>query len=219
VETVFSPQEEGAPYLLQELAVNAPAPYLSDRVDQSFTALRRRVEALAGWDFLGQLENLYTPMELQPLPGQSPFTWNKAGRAFDYDSDHPLAADPLVEITREDLGYEIFWHTYLRAAQQDGTQGEPLRDLPWDFRARFGSEPRYYDQGGKWKESIPSGYYVDFTTVAADYGWLPSPAGDNWRTYFPVTNYWHYEKRQGLGWEQAMLELYTPNEILAAFNQ
>lgn len=218
VETVFPPQEEGAPYFLQELAVNAPAPYLSDRVDQSFTALRRLVEEQAGWDFLGELDNLYEPLQSQPLPGQSPYSWNKAGRAFDYHADHTLADEPLMEIMRQDRESEIYWRTYLRASEQDGTQGEPLRDLPWDFRARFGAEPRYYDQGGKWKDVVPSGYYVDFTTLAADFGWQPVPAGDNWRTYFPVTNYWHYEKRQGLDWEQAMLELYTPEEILAAFN-
>lgn len=218
VETVFPPQEEGAPYFLQELPVNAPAPYLSDRVDQSFTALRRLAEQQTGWDFLGELDNLYDPLQAQPLPGQSLYTWNKAGRAFDYHADHALAGEPLVEIVRQDRESEIYWRTYLRAVNQDGTQGEPLRDLPWDFRARFGAEPRYYDQGGKWKDVIPSGYYVDFTTLAADFGWQPIPAGDNWRTYFPVTNYWHYEKRQGLNWERAMLELYTPEEILAAFN-
>lgn len=218
VETVFPPQEEGAPYFLQELSVNAPAPYLSDRVDQSFAALRRLAEQQAGWDFLGELDNLYEPLQTQPLPGQSPYSWNKAGRAFDYHSDHALAGDPLVEVVRQDRESEIYWRTYLRAATQDGTLGEPLREIPWDFRARFGAEPRYYDQGGKWKDVIPSGYYVDFTMLATDFGWQPTPAGDNWRTYFPVTNYWHYEKRQGLSWEQAMLELYTPEEILAAFN-
>lgn len=219
VETVFPPQEEGAPYFLQEVAVNAPSPYLSDRVDQSFVALRRLVQQTAGWDFLGQLDNLYEPLEALPLPGQSAFTWNKAGRAFDYQSEQALATDPLVEIIRQDKGYEIFWHTYLRAEKQDGTQGEPLRDIPWDFRARFGAEPRYYDQGGKWKETVPSGYYVDFTTLAADFDWLPVAAGNNWRTFFPVTNYWHYEKRQDLNWEQAMLELYMPEQILEAFSR
>lgn len=219
VETVFPPQEEGAPYFLQELAVNAPSPYLSDRVDQSFNALRRLVEQRAGWDFLGQLDNLYEPMQAQPLPGQSALSWNKAGRAFDYESDHALASEPLVEVVRHDRGYEIFWQTFLRADIQDGTQGEPLRTLPWDFRARFGAEPHYYDQGGKWKDAIPSGYYVDFTTLAGDFAWLPVAASDNWRTYFPGTNYWHYEKRQGLSWEQAMLELYLPEQILAAFNR
>lgn len=219
VETVYAPQSEGAPYFLQELAINAPAPYLNDRVDQSFLTLRRQVSEMVGWDFLGEVDNLFEPLDARPLPGQSARTWNKAGRAFDYVSDYALSVNPQVEIVREDQGYEMYWRTYLRAGQQDGTQGEPLRSLPWDFRARYGAEPQYYDQGGKPKDTIPPGYFVDFTTLAADYGWLRVASGDNWRTYFPGINFWHYEKRQELNWEQAMLEIYTPDQILEAFNQ
>jgi TolB protein len=219
VETVFPPREEGAPYLLQEVSINAPAPYLNDRVDQSFLTLRRQVQEEAGWDFLGEVDNLFEPLEAGPSPGQSARTWNKAGRAFDYISDHALASEPQVEVVREDRGYQLYWRTYLRASVQDGSQGEPLRDLPWDFRARYGAEPRFYDQGGKWKEAIPAGYFVDFTTLAADYGWRPVPSGDNWRTYFPGVRFWHYEKRQDLNWEQAMLEIYTPDQILEQFGQ
>lgn len=219
VETVYAPQPEGAPYFLQELAVNAPAPYLNDRVDQSFVTLRKRVIEKAGWDFLGEVDNLFEPLEARPLPGQNARSWNKAGRAFDYVSDYALTADPQVEVVREDRGYEIYWRTYLRTEAQDGAQGEPLRSVPWDFRARYGAEPHYYDQGGKWKDSIPPGYYVDFTKLAEDYGWLRVASGDNWRTYFPGIYFWHYEKRQDLNWEQAMLEIYTPEQILEAFSR
>jgi hypothetical protein len=212
-------QEESAPYLLIQLAVNAPSPYLSDRVDQSFSALRQQTIADAGWDFLGALDNLYEMLDARPLPGQTDRTWNKAGRAFDYQSTYALAINPEVEVVREDSDYQMYWRTFLRTAAQDGSQGEPLRDLPWDFRARYGAEPRYYDRGGKLKDTIPSGYYVDFTTLAADFGWTRVTASDNWRTYFPGALYWHYENRQDLTWEQAMLELYTPEEILANFNR
>ncbi len=217
VETVFPPQEEGAPYLLQTVSVNAPAPYLNDRVDQSFVALRQQMVHVAGWDFLGEVANMYEPLHARPLPGLSERSWNKAGRAFDYNSDYAILDTPLVEVVREDRGNEIYWRTYLRAAVQDGSMGEPLRELPWDFQARFGPEPLYYDQGGKYKDAIPEGYYIDFTELAADYGWQRTPASDNWRTYFPGILFWHYEKRQGLSWEQAMLELFTVEELREAF--
>ena len=217
VENVAQPQPEGPPYLLRELPVNAPAPYLNDRVDQSFRALRQRVIEEAGWDFLGQVDQMYERMDAQPPPGQSDRNWNKAGRAFDYYAAYALALDPRIEVVREDRGSATYWRTYLRAETQDGTQGEPLRALPWDFRARYGAEPQYYDQGGKWKEEIPSGYYVDFTALAADYGWTRVPTADNWRTFFPGILFWRYENRQGLNWEQAMLEIYTAEEILAVF--
>lgn len=217
VEDVADPQTEGAPYLLRELPVNAPAPYLSDRVDQSFLALRQRVIEETGWDFLGQVDQMYDRIDARPPPGQSARNWNKAGRAFDYFANYALALDPRVEVVREDRESATYWRTYLRAESQDGSQGEPLRDLPWDFRARYGAEPQYYDQGGKWKDEIPGGYYVDFTMLAADYGWTRVPTADNWRTFFPGILFWRYENRQGLNWEQAMLEIYTAEEVLSVF--
>jgi TolB protein len=106
---------------------------------------------------------------------------------------------------------------FLKTAQQDGSQGEPLRELPWDFAARYESDPLYYDQGGKLKNAIPAGYYVDFTALAADYGWSRVPALDNWRTFFQGIRYWHFENRQGLTWEEAIRELYSSNELARAF--
>jgi TolB protein len=211
------PEEEiepdAPPRQLFPVAVSAPAPFLSDRVDQSFEALRERVIAEVGWDFLAQVDNMFEPLSARPLPGQSARTWNKAGRAFDFYFRYALSDDPQMEVVREDRGNETYWRVYLKTAVQDGSQGEPLRAIPWDFRARFGFEPRYYDQGGTLKASIPAGYYVDFTALAADYGWQRVPATDNWRTYFPAIRFWHYQNRQGLTWEAAMLELYRPSEI------
>lgn len=97
--------------------------------------------------------------------------------------------------------------------------GEPLRDRPWDFRARFGDDPQYYDQGGTLKEEIPAGYYIDFTTMAADYGWHRVAAGDNWRTYFPAVRFWQYEKRDNLSWDEAMREIYAADEVEARFER
>ncbi|HEX6385700.1 MAG TPA: DPP IV N-terminal domain-containing protein, partial [Anaerolineae bacterium] len=219
VEAIATPEADGPPVLLWELQVNAPSPYLSDRVDQSFAALRERVIEEAGWDFLGQLDNMFESIDSKPLPGQSNRTWNKAGRAFDLQARAVLTFEPQVEIVRQDIGAETYWRVYVRTAAQDGTQGEPLRDLPWNFRARFEDEPQYYEEGGTWKEAIPSGYYVDFTALAADYGWTWVPAAKNWRTFFPGIRFWHYENHQGLTWEEAMRELYTEDEMARAFGR
>ncbi len=198
---------------LVELPVIAPAPFLSDDVDQSFMALRERVQQEAGWDVLGQLDDMFEPLEIRPLPGLNGPNWHKAGRAFDLAAHEALALDPRVEVVRVDVGQETYWRVYVKTAVQDGSQGEPLRLLPWDFRARFGDDPSYYDDGGKLKETIPAGYYVDFTALAADYGWQWVPAEPNWRLYFPAIRFWHYENRSGLSWEEAMLQLYTPDEL------
>lgn len=219
VETMGVGADVGATALLLQLPVNAPAPYLSDGVDQSFLQLRERVTLAVGWDFLGELDHVYEPIDTRPLPGQSDETWNKAGRAFDFYARHVLSFDPPIEVVRENGGSALYWRTFVRATAQDGSQGEPLRDLPWDFRARFGAEPQFYDQGGKWREGIPAGYYLDFTELAGDYGWQRVAADDNWRTFFPGIRFWHYENRQGLTWEAAMLEIYTADEFGAVFGR
>ncbi len=202
-----------APVQLFQVPINAPSPYLSDKVDQSFLALRQRVVQETGWDYLGQLDNMFTALDSQPLPGQPAESWNKAGRAIDVRYQDALAFDPQVEIMREDVGAETYWRIYLRATAQDGSMGEPLRAIPWDFRARYGNEPRYYNEGGKLKDAIPAGYYVDFTALAADYGWQRVPASDNWRTFFPGIRFWHYENRGDLTWAAAMREIYRADEL------
>jgi TolB protein len=217
-EVVSPTQKSGPPVLLFEMPVSAPSPYLSDRVDQSFLALRQRVEQEAGWDLLGRLDNMYEALDAQSFPGQSSATWNKAGRAFDLYYREAIAFEPRVEVVRETVGLETYWRVYLKADAQDGSQGEPLRDLPWDFRARFGDEPQYYDEGGVFKDRIPAGYFVDFTALAADYGWQRVPAANNWRTFFPGILFWHYENRQALAWEEAMLEIHPETLFRQTFN-
>jgi TolB protein len=213
IEQVSEQADLEPAYLLFELDVEAPAPYLNDRVDQSFSALRQRVIDEVGWDFLGQVDNMYDALAAKPLPGEPAESWNKAGRAFDFYYRYPISVDPQVEIVREDRGNDTYWRVYLRAALQDGSQGEPLRQRSWDYEARYGEDPLYYDQGGKWKEKPPAGYYIDFTALAEDYGWTRVPAAPNWRTYFQGIRYWHFENQQGLSWDEALLEIFTIDEI------
>ena len=65
---------------------------------------------------------------------------------------------------------------------------------------------------------MPVGYYVDLTQMAEDYGWDRVPSGSDWRANFNSTNYWLFQKRDGLIWYDAMRELYTEGQ-LAGFVQ
>lgn len=212
VEARAPAKPDAAPVELFELPVSAPLPYLSDRVDQSFLALRERVQAEVGWDFLGRVDRMYAELDTRPEPGETDLGWHQAGRAFDLVYQDALAFEPRVEVVREDDGQQTTWRVFVRTAVQDGSQGEPLRVVPWDFRARFGDDATAYDAGGKLKDAIPSGYYVDFTALAAEYGWETTPAAANWRTNFSGVLFWHFENRQGLTLLEALAELYDEPE-------
>jgi len=219
---VVEPQEgQEAPYSLvnlQTLGVIAEAPYLSDRVDGSFSALRAHINQAAGWDFLGQLDSVMWDLGRRPEPGQAFQNWHKAGRAFDVVQNHALGDPAQIELIPEPSGTDLLWHLYVRCAIQDGSLGEPLPDYPWDFNARIsGGDVEAYENGGRPKTQIPTGYYVDFTEIARQYGWIPVPADPSWRYNWTGILFWQYEKRDGLDWWSAMLELYPEATLTQEF--
>jgi hypothetical protein len=184
---------------------------LSQRAVVPFTELRRRVATRAGWDLLSKLAYAFVGVNDPLPPGWEHQSWLQTGRAFAFAIE-PYRAGWL-EIVREDIGAETYWRVYLRAALQDGSVGEPMRERPWDLDARYRGDAPLYDQGGAPKLSIPSGYYLDLTAMAADLGFERLPALPNWRRYYPGARFNEFVLRQGLSWEQAMLELYPAAAI------
>lgn len=217
-EELVPPRESGAPYGYINVGADAPAPYLSDRVNDSFVALRERMAEEAGWDVLGRADHIWWELDRPVEPGQAIENWHKAGRAFDLVQGYIEGQTPLVETVQERRGPDIYWRVYVRASQQDGSLGEPLRHLPWDFTARFSGDVEAYDRGGKLRDTIPQGYYVDFTKIALDYGWERAPSHSTWRSNWPGVLFWQYEKHDGLNWWDAMLEVYPEEELLRAFS-
>jgi TolB protein len=211
-EVISKPSNGEPPIALVPLPdVTASDPRLSDRVDDSFNGLRNTSAKSLGWDFLRTLDNALVEPRAPLPPTMERDTWLKAGRAFDFSRG--AAQNGWVEVTREDLAFRTFWRVWVRPAKQDGTLGEPLRLPPWDFRTRFSGSPEPYDAGGEFARSIPPGYFVDFTTLAEDYGWTRVPAQNNWRSFFDGVLYWRYEHRGGLNWLDAMREVYTAGQV------
>lgn len=184
---------------------------LSSAASEPFMALRERAARELGWDFLGQLDLAFVDLNDPLPPGFSYNDWLHTGRAFAFSQSAHQAG--WVEVVREDYGAQTYWEIHVRTAQQDGMLGEPLRTHPWDFGARYAGDPSIYDQGGAPKPTIPSGYYVDFTALAAGAGFERLPALTNWRTYYPAARFTEFALRDGLDWEQAMLQLYPPEAI------
>lgn len=190
--------------------LDAPYPQLHDLVDESFSALRDAAAQKLGWDFLATLEDAYIPLTAPPDPGQA-MSWTFTGRGLAI-SDLPRQAGWMV-VVREDYGAQTYWRVYVRANSQDGGQGRPLHELPWDFEARYGDSSLEFEGGGAVAQAIPSGYWVDFTTLAAEYGWERLPALSRWRTAFPLARFQEFAMREGLTWQEAMLEIYPPEAI------
>ena len=209
---VVSPTAPGQPsYAFVQLEnVNPPGQMLSDAVDDSFRALRARVQLETGYDYLSLVGNTWRPMNHIPRDGQSRPSYHVAGRAVDIDQTPYGQPGNRVVFVREDIGYRTFWRVYIKAKNQDGTMGEPLREAPWDLQ--IGTE-----SGGHPMETVPPGYYVDFTTLAADYGWERVQAIYAWRSYYPDVEWWHFQKTDGLAWWDAMKQVYKEADIIASY--
>jgi TolB protein len=190
--------------------INAPFPYLHDLVDESFIALRDALAIKIGWDFLSTLENAFVPLTTPLFPGMMD-DWLYTGRAFSLNPG-PINAGWML-IVREDFGASPYWRVYLRTRFQDGSQGLPLHDLPWNFNARYSGDPRYYEQGGTLAQNIPTGYWLDFTSLASDYGWERLPALITWHSAMPASRYNEFVYSDDLTWDAAMAELYPPSAL------
>lgn len=198
--------------------VTAPVPRLSDRVNDSFEALRIRILQDSGYDFLGSLEDAFWPMERPPDPGEPTQNWHYAGRAISIDRNLIYAGPPIpIVVIREDIEVNTYWHVYLRVVDdaQQGALGEPLRHIPWDFTARSSGDTEDYERGGRLMSSIPTGYYIDLTQIAEDFGWQRVPASRTWQFNFGAIQFWTFQKTDGLSWNEAMLEIYTSEELQA----
>lgn len=196
---------------LVPLNVNAPDPRLSSSVVDRFNNLRSEIRKEVGWDFLGTLDSAYVGLAT-PLPPTEELSWLRTGRSFAVSRD--AAAKGWLEIVPDPVGQNQFWRLYVRTAAQDGTQGEPLHALPWDFQARSSGTPSEYDAGGAPLASIPQGYYADFTELAEELGWERVPSDANWRDYYPGIRYWEFRITDGLDWMSAMNEILPPSEFL-----
>ena len=189
--------------------VTVPYPFLEDSIDEAFKSLRELVSQETGWDFLANLENAYVPMTVASPPDMEE-NWLYTGRAIAVNPV-PLNAGWMVTV-REDIAGQTFWRVFLRARFQDGSQGMPLTMPAWDLNARNSGNPSAYDQGGEYS-SVPEGYWVDFTELAARIGWDRFPALVDWRTFYQASRFNLFALRENMDWRTAMGQLYPPEAL------
>ncbi len=212
---------DGALYYLQSLGnVQAEQPFLSDTVDESFKAMRQRVLEESGQDFLRTLDDAFWDLERRPEPGEDRRSWHMTGRAIEIASSEILGFPPTLEVVREEVGVNTYWRLFVRVDEdsQSGQLGEPLRRMPWDFLAATQGDVEAFNNGGRLRREMPTGYYIDFTQLAQDYGWERVPADTDWRGNVNARNYALFlNAPDGYTWCDAMLEI-QPEGAIANFN-
>ncbi|MFW5709047.1 MAG: hypothetical protein ACOCX5_02385 [Chloroflexota bacterium] len=212
----FPPAVGDPPYALDTIVnvEGVESPVLSERVNDSFNALRVRVNEEAGWDFLGELTDAFWGLDRRREPGEPARNWHYTGRAVSFNRNQGgFPAD--YEIVMESDGINTYWRVYVRVAEeaQNGQLGEPLREMPWDFAARDSGDVEAYNQGGRLRDRVPEGYFIDLTRIAQDYGWQRAAASTDWRNNFNGRNFWTLQKREDLMWYEAMREIYAESEL------
>ncbi|MGB7540381.1 MAG: hypothetical protein WBM17_17700 [Anaerolineales bacterium] len=213
IQTPSTRSAAGTPLSTQlvDLDVNAPDPRLSSAVVQRFQALRAAVKKQSGWDFLGTLDSATIDIDT-PMPPRETNSWLRTGRAIAI-SRAAITKGWLVVIP-DPTGTSEYWRLYIRTAVQDGSLGEPLREFPWDFDAVTSGTPSAFDSGGQFFGQIPTGYFIDFTQLAAEYGFERIPSDPDWRSYYFGIHFWEFVCTDGLDWFAAMGELYSPYVFL-----
>ncbi len=197
---------------------------VNELVAPSLVAWQQDVLEASGWDLLQSTLGAWRNIDQVRRKALYTYdygylSWHKAGRALDLPLELKVDGMDQMLVSREDLGAQVYWRIYLRAAKQDGSLGEPLKDNPWLYWWHIVPEhdPEAYDAGGK-HLPIPAGYYVDVTALAKRHGWkrIASYAieGDyHWHSDSNGTEYWHYERTDGLIWWEAMLQIYPPETL------
>lgn len=194
--------------------VQVPGARIHAGLAEDFADMREEVRSAVGTDFLGTLADLWRPLGYS---GSSFFSWHKTGRAFDTQMElwGPGGRRDMV-LVREDRQGRPVWRMFLRAGAQDGSVGRPLVEPGWSFAAGSG-DPELTAEGGRRGRFVPGGYWFDFTDTAERYGWsrIPSIARGslNWRRDWEAIDYWHYERRDGLRWFDAVRQVYADDEL------
>lgn len=196
--------------LIQVRNLEAPYPQFIQAAQSSFSSLRQKTREEAGWDFLSTLEYAFLPLAEKLALGTN-LNWLYSGRGL-MINDIPRSADWMI-VMREEYQGRTYWRVYLRANDQQGYQGRPVNNFPWDFEARYNNSNTAYENGGEYALTIPSGYWVDFTELAAAYGWVRFPAINYWQYSETASRYQYFAYTQGLSLDSALMQLYTPAAI------
>lgn len=133
--------------------------------------------------------------------GADNFSWHKSGRAVDFNQGlrWVIAPDPS--------GDEMYFRLYLRA-NESGATSEYARTLTAEQVAAL-----HHNGIGS---AVSTATLIDVTAILAAHGFERIPAHAGWQTNYNRREWWHYVNDGGLTWYQALRQLYTDEQIVAA---
>lgn len=166
---------------LVKISTAAGMPYMHKDVAPRFEQLRKTVLDRTGIDFLAKCADVMRAADLHSKKsGVAERSWHKTGRAFDYDQ----TSNALV-IVSEPIGGKQFFRTYLKTPLGVPTRVRDIRGF------------------------VASGLMVDFTQLADAAGFHRIPAWAGWEKpkNYNLREFWHYQRDEGLTWDQAMQQI------------
>ena len=176
---------------------------LSDAVVQSFRDFAKDVLDATGQSIDTNFGDTVRPIGAAGIAskGSDPFSWHKTGRAVDIDQALKWV------IIKDPSSTGMQFRIYLRHKDDKATAGVK----------KFPSGTTFYK--AYWSDVRPTWPFVDVTAIAARHGWTRIDAQTGYGltgTAYNKLEFWHFEKRDGLTWLQAMQQIYTTAKITAA---
>jgi hypothetical protein len=195
------PKSSGPPHKL--VVVNTSDPdkkKLSDAVAQSYRDFVAEVKGLTGEDLALKFGDTVRALKSSTSKvGADTVSWHKTGRAVDINQG-------LKWVIREDpQGKTMYFRIYLVHKDKKAAAKAP-ETTTFAKGTKFHHNP-YGNNAYKWT-------FVDVTAIAAKHGWSPIPAHSGWKTSYNKREWWHFEKRDGKSWYEALTDIYTEKDII-----
>ncbi|MBE9070990.1 hypothetical protein IQ260_30595, partial [Leptolyngbya cf. ectocarpi LEGE 11479] len=177
---------------------------ISDAVIKDWEAVVSKIKSLTGQEVnAGDTKReLANPTK---KVGADSFSWHKTGRAID------LARDLKWLIVEAPSGENMFFKLYLPAKSNLKEKSSYKKQFKETDSVNF-HKKGYYPGKKLYKTT-----FIDVTAILEDNGFSRIKAHEGWDKKGAKESkqeWWHYDKRDGLTWYDALNQIYTENEIV-----
>lgn len=127
--------------------------------------------------------------------GNSRFSHHYTGRAVDLSQEEAgwVAAEKRQGrwfVVKESLGGNTYWRIWCRTKSQDGTQGTEINPATPGVTAKVTT--KYYSFYEKKEKDVPTGHYVDLSSIFLQFSFDRIPAHGDWKTNPKGQEWWHF---------------------------